>query len=132
MKKILLLVIILTVLLPFNLFSENEIIKPEEYGEDEFPLWSKKLRRGEIIAVGIFPIALLLTSLGFGYYKYAYHDFDSEYQPDFFGDSSAGRSTSDKHTILVSTGVFCVSFSLIDFLLGERRESLDKKNISNR
>ena len=114
------------------IFSEEQKNNPIEYSEDEFPLWSKKLRRGEIIAVGIFPIALLLTSLGYGYYEYAYHNFDSEYKPGIFGDSSGGRSESEKHTILISTGVFCITFAFVDFLLGERREYLDKKNISNR
>ena len=55
--------------------------KPEEYSPDEFAPWQRELRRGEIIAVGAFPLLYIFTQLGYNLYRYSVNGFAPEYSP---------------------------------------------------
>lgn len=65
MKKY--LVVVLLLFFCFSLFplASTPLAPYEPYQEDEFPLWSYKLRRGEIIFFGSFVVTMAVASLGY-------------------------------------------------------------------
>ena len=65
LKKIIAFIMIISIVLT-PLFSEAEL-SYEPYGEDEFPIWTMKLRRAESLFFGslvlTFPIAMLTWNI---------------------------------------------------------------------
>ena len=80
MRKILVLLLILMISLPAGLFGaesksssskdNNELdnvypdLLPEPYDPDEYPAWTKKLRRATVVFVGSYPLSVFFTKLG--------------------------------------------------------------------
>lgn len=48
-----------------------EDVTPEPYSDDEFPQWSKDLRRAEIVSLGTIPFAAISVTMAYGGYQYA-------------------------------------------------------------
>ncbi|MDY0288431.1 MAG: hypothetical protein RBR15_06365 [Sphaerochaeta sp.] len=65
MKKALVLMMLLLFCLSMLPLYSTTLPAYEPYQEDEFPLWSYKLRRGEIIFFGSFVITMAVASLGY-------------------------------------------------------------------
>ncbi len=65
MRKPLLLVLILVFCFSLVPLYSTSLPAYEPYQEDEFPLWSYKLRRGEILFFGSFVITMAVASLGY-------------------------------------------------------------------
>ncbi len=103
--------------------------KPVPYGPDEFPRWARDLRRGEIIAVGAFPVAMIITSLGyevgrFGYESIRAGEVQNEYAPWFFSTSPEGAfSNRERIGLVVSSAVVSVGVAIIDYFLGRRERN---------
>jgi hypothetical protein len=115
MKRSVSAVLIVTVLGLSAGFAQEE---PVPYAPEEFPQWSRDLRRAEIIAIGVFPIAFFLSNLTYGIARFAINGFDSAYAPWFFAPPDAPPLTSPEKTglLLTSIGV-SLTISLIDLLL---------------
>ncbi|MDR1058760.1 MAG: hypothetical protein LBL43_04355 [Treponema sp.] len=60
----------------------------------EFPQWARDLRRGEIIAIGVFPFVLLLTAISVDTYRFQSHGWNRQYAP--WPIKSAGAVERDK------------------------------------
>ena len=58
---------------------------PEPYDPDEYPAWTKKLRRATVVFVGSYPLSVFFTKLGIDLYDWGYHGFSSEYSPAILG-----------------------------------------------
>ncbi|HKL57613.1 MAG TPA: hypothetical protein VJ854_04375 [Sphaerochaeta sp.] len=71
MKKALLLFVLLLFCCSLVPLASASLPAYEPYQEDEFPLWSYKLRRGEIIFFGSFVITMAVASLGYSLVKNA-------------------------------------------------------------
>lgn len=87
---------------------------PEPYGENEFPLWLKDLRRAEIITLGAMPFITLNVTLGF----WAINGFDSTFNP-FEGTSDSKTKYTNDQTlgiILTSLGI-CAGIGFSDFIV---------------
>ncbi len=118
------IIIILSVFITPQVFSQavkTDDYTPSEYEEDEFPVWLQDLRRAEIIAVGSFPFTFFLSQLSYGIYRFACHDFTSDYSPVFFmGSGSANPFTEYEKTtiILISLGL-SATMALADFIIGK-------------
>ncbi len=121
-------VLTLTLLLLFcsgTLLYSDEAV-PAAYSPDEFPGWALDLRRGEIIAIGVFPIALLASSvfydvIRFGYQSARAGQFDADYAPWFFSPPGApGLTDRERVGILVGAAAISVTVALVDNLLGRR------------
>lgn len=63
MKKAVLLVCFLSYVCSFVPADSSQ--DPEPYKPEEFPSWARSLRRGEIVALGLFPFVFLFTSLAY-------------------------------------------------------------------
>lgn len=126
-KRLVLIFIVLSVFITPQVFSQannSETHIPSEYEEDEFPVWLQDLRRAEIIAVGSFPFTFFLSQLSYGIYRFACHDFTSDYSPVFFmGSGSANPFTNEEKTtiILISLGL-SAAMALTDFIIGKLEE----------
>lgn len=80
----------------------------EPYSEDEFPLWAHRVRRFEIISLGIFPFSLFFTQFGYSFYRYASSGFDYTYAPAPFGPPG-GSSFSDTEHMWIIVGAASLS-----------------------
>ncbi|MFP4431291.1 MAG: hypothetical protein ACLFPV_08585 [Spirochaetaceae bacterium] len=106
-------------------------VTPEPYSPEEFPGWARDLRRGEIIALGVFPVSLILTQLTYDLVRFGVKsaqagEFEREAAPWFFAPPGVQRfSQEEKETILITSAVVSVVFALADYALGrrERRNS---------
>lgn len=108
-------------------------IRPVPYDPEEFPQWARDLRRGEIIAIGAFPLSMVITSftyeLGrFGYYSAREGAAAGEYAPWFFSTSAEGGFTNGERIGLVLTSaVLSVGIGVVDYLLGRRERNEDDR-----
>jgi len=95
------------------------------YKDDEFPLWLRKIRRAEIIAVGAFPIAYMFSGIGYDYYYYLSNDYPSGNIPwpvgsgtSLWTPSSNGADLQRKNlTILATAAAIGVVIAAIDWFL---------------
>ncbi len=119
--RILIIALLLNSLTP--VFAEDTTPKP--YNKDELPQGIKDLRRFEIITLGALPFVTLDTTLAYSTYRYAMHDFDSEYKPDIFSQSNF---TQDEQLgiIITSLGV-CVGIGITDLIVQIIKRSSKKK-----
>lgn len=94
--------------------------QPQPYSPDEFAPWLRDLRRGEIIAVGAFPLVYIFTQLGYNLYRYGVHGWDPNYAP--VGNPNRAAYTENE-TIGVLVGAASVSIlvAAADFLIGRAR-----------
>ena len=107
-----------------------DTVVPQPYSPDEFPRWALELRRGEIIAFGVFPISLLATTLLYDVGRFGFRSIqagrvDADYAPWFFASPGApGLSDSERIGILIGAAGLSVTIAVVDHLLGrrERRE----------
>ncbi len=103
----------------FNLYaqssSSSSSTNPKEYSENEFPQWTKDLRRAEIITFGSLPFVTLGVSVAYGSYLYFTNQIDSFPNPL---DKSTSSYTQDQQLKIVgiSLGVSAV-FGLTDFIV---------------
>lgn len=93
--------------------------QPVPYSPDEFPLWMRQLRRAEIITIGAFPIALLVSSLGYQTIRYAQHGYSQSYTPALFGTSATPLTDQEKIGILLGAAGLSLSVALADFIVGK-------------
>ena len=104
--------------------------RPVPYDPDEIPQWARDLRRGEIIAIGAFPLSMVITSFAYELGRFAYYSIREgapagEYAPWFFSTSAEGAFTNEERTGLVLTSaLLSTGIAVIDYLLG-RRERTD-------
>ncbi|MFO8041961.1 MAG: hypothetical protein R6U25_02055 [Alkalispirochaeta sp.] len=104
--------------------------EPAPYDPDEFPQWARDLRRGEIIALGAFPVAMIISGIGYQLGRFTYQsaaagELRQEYVPGFFSPQSGPRyNSSERVGLIVSGALISVGVAVADFVLG-RRETQD-------
>jgi hypothetical protein len=109
--------------------EEADGTDPIPYDPAEFPVWSRDLRRGEIMALGAFPVAMIVSGIGyqlgrFGYQSIRAGEIAGEYAPGFFAPSDGARYNSDERVgLIISGAVISVGVALADYLLGRREQS---------
>lgn len=99
--------------------SSSGAPQPVPYSPDEFPLWLRQVRRAEVITIGAFPIALLVSSLGYQTVRYAQHGYSRDYSPSLFGNSAQPLSNQEKIGILLGAVGLSASVALADFIVGK-------------
>lgn len=121
----------LTALVVLILFGSSlslgaEAVVATPYSPDEFPRWALDLRRAEIVAIGVFPIALLASSLLYGVIRFGYQsaragELDRDYAPWFFAPPGApGLTDGERVGILAGAGAISITVALADHILGRR------------
>lgn len=96
---------------------------PVPYSPGEFPSWLRDLRRGEVIAIGSFPITLLFSSLGYQLYRYASSGFSQSTSPALFGSATSPLTHQEKVGVLLGGAGLSIIVALLDFAIGRIRQS---------
>lgn len=103
-------------------------IEPEPYAPEEFPRWARDLRRGEIIALGSFPLVLLFSNVAYDAVRFGREslragEWNYTYAPWFFGPPDKPPLTEDERVgvILTAAGI-SVSVAIVDFIIGRIRD----------
>lgn len=126
MKKILSLFLILTFTVsPVFHAQTADSEDGDPYTKEEFPLWLKDLRRFEVITVGVFPIAILLSSTGHSLYKSLFGTSDTEQAGAISFNTSF--TTEEKYGIVYTGLIASLCFAALDFLIGKIRASKTTK-----
>ncbi len=101
--------------------------QPVPYDPDEFPRWARDLRRGEVIALGAFPVAMIVASLGYEIGRFGYQSIRQgapagEYAPWFFSTSQEESFTNEERIGLVfSSAIIGAGIAIVDYILGRRQ-----------
>ncbi len=95
--------------------------QPVPYSPDEFPAWSRDLRRFEIISIGAFPVALLVSSASFQLVRYAQSGFSQAYVPAVLGSGATPLSAQEKIRVLVAGVGLSLAVGLTDYILGRMK-----------
>lgn len=109
--------------------GEAEADAPIPYDPAEFPQWAHDLRRAEIVALGAFPVAMVLSGLGYQLGRFAWFSIrDGEareqYTPGFLSPEGGPRYTSQERLGLVISGVVISTVvAAIDHLLARRERT---------
>lgn len=145
MRRTLALLLILLISLPAGLFgadstsssSKNDELDnvypdllPEPYDPDEYPAWTKKLRRATVVFVGSYPLSVFFTKLGMDLYTWGYHDFKSEYSPAILGgggDKSRKMTTNEIKRVTLAALAVSGVVTLADFIIQEIKENKKAK-----
>jgi hypothetical protein len=147
LRRLLLLAGCLLLFLPFitpDLFSEEnttgtgtvspESKEPVPYELNEFPGWSLKLRRGEIIAFGTLPITFLVTFFAYDIIRFGVHGWDTEYSP-FSNSIVKDYSFEEKVGLVTAACSLSVVIAVIDYWIGEvqhkKKEKRQKEKLAN-
>ncbi|MBO7093351.1 MAG: hypothetical protein J6W33_00370, partial [Spirochaetia bacterium] len=144
-RRTLALLLILLLSLPAGLFgadsksgssTKDELedvypdLLPEPYDPDEYPAWTKKLRRATVVFVGSYPLSVFFTKLGMDFYTWGYHDFNSEYSPAILGgggDKSRKMSTNEIKKVTLAALAVSGCVTLADFIIQEIKENKKAK-----
>ncbi|MCL2381194.1 MAG: hypothetical protein FWC64_06320 [Treponema sp.] len=94
-----------------------------------FPQWSRDLRRGSIIAFGVFPIVYLFTHFSYDTYRLALNDGDMRYAPwPFTAPGGAGHSQEERFRILGLAAASSVVLAVVDHgIVRHRRNRLARE-----
>ncbi|GHV51892.1 hypothetical protein AGMMS49579_08210 [Spirochaetia bacterium] len=97
--------------------------------KEEFPLWAKDLRRGEIIAFGTFPFTMFFSTFIMDGIRYINHDNDPRYAPWPFKTAGAENMSKEEHELtMLIAGAASVTLALTDFTIVKiKRYKLAKK-----
>jgi hypothetical protein len=84
----------------------------------EFPQWARDIRRGEIIAFGVFPFMMFFSSFLVDTYRASQHNWDSRYMPWPLKGAGAVALTTDENVITLSAAIVgSAVFALADHLI---------------
>ena len=106
--------------------EQQEIIEPEPWNKDEFAPWLVDTRRAEVIALGAFPVAMLVNSIVYQLGRFIYvsadrGSFATDVAPWFFRTAPGARYTLDEQTgLLISASALSVMVATIDYVVGRR------------
>lgn len=102
--------------------AEETNVEPVPYADDEFPQWTKDLRRAEIISLGSVPFVALGITIGYGTYLYKTGETDHFPNPFSKGDDSFTESQQLK--ILGASLGAGLCIGVIDFTVNTIRRSV--------
>ena len=107
--------------------KDSDNVTPEPYTDDEFPQWSKDLRRAEIVSLGAIPFAAISVTMAYGGYQYASGKSDS------FPNPLSRNNSYTKEEIFKLVGVSAgvgLSVGLVDFVINyTRRKKAEKERL---
>lgn len=108
--------------------GDDETQVPLPYEREEFPEWAWDVRRGEIIAFGAFPLAMIISGIGLQLGRFTAASvreggFSQENAPFFLSTRTGPRyDENERIGLLISAGVISVGVALVDYFLGRREQ----------
>jgi hypothetical protein len=112
-----------------GLSAQTDVFDSVFFDMSEFPQWARDLRRGNIIAFGIFPFAYLIATFGYDTYRFANNNWDRRYAPwPFNSAGSVSMTQNEMFTVLGATAGTAVLFALVDHTIVRiRRNRLERE-----
>ena len=101
----------------------------EPYEEEEFPQWALDLRRAEIVAFGVYPIAYLFTTLAYDLFRFGRESVAAgrvavEYAPLFFAPPDApGYTKEERRGVFIASLSVSALVAVADYVLGRRERA---------
>ncbi len=108
--------------------ASTPTLQPLPYQPDEFPLWAKDLRRGEIITIGVFPFAYLVTNAAYDLGRFLFmsaagNSNANNYAPWFFGPPTKPQLTQGEIVgILVGSIAVSALVAVLDYAIGKSQK----------
>jgi hypothetical protein len=96
---------------------------PAPYTSEEFPAWSRDLRRGEIIFFGSLPFSFFFTFEAYDVGRYVASGFDPLASPwplRAGADIWAGYSAAEKGWLVASALTLSLAVAVVDYLIVHR------------
>lgn len=100
---------------------------PEPYRDEEFPQWLHDLRRAEVILVGAFPLAMLVSTLSYDAYRGARNLVVNGTLVAEAGAEFGSFSADERKGLLIAGAGLSVSVALVDFLIAQMRNSAGRR-----
>ncbi|MDR1985435.1 MAG: hypothetical protein LBP88_00495 [Treponema sp.] len=95
-----------------------------------FPQWVKDLRRGEIIAFGSFPFAMLFATTLVDTYRSGTHNWDTRYAPWPVKAAGAVDMTKDEQILTITVAATSsAAIALIDFFIQHYKRTKQAKKL---
>jgi len=94
--------------------------QPEPYSPEEFAVWLRDLRRGEIVAVGAFPLVYIFTQLGYNIFRYGVNGWDPQYAP-LGNPNQVPYTESETIGVLLGAASLSILVATADYLIGRAR-----------
>jgi hypothetical protein len=105
-------------------------ILPDTQSSSEFPLWARDLRRGEVVAFGVFPFTIFISTFAMDSLRYFQHDMDGAYLPwPFKGPGAIDMSRQEREQTLVAALVASAAIAAIDFTIVQVKRYQEKRRI---
>jgi hypothetical protein len=105
-------------------------ILPDVQDTSEFPQWARDLRRGEIVAFGVFPFTMFASTFAMESMRYFQHDMDGAYLPwPFKGPGAIEMSREEREQSLVAAAIASVTIAAIDFTIVQVKRYREKRRI---
>ena len=97
---------------------------------DEFPEICLNIRRAEILTLGSIPFTTLLSTIGYSFYRYYDHDFESGYFPNPLAKSSdaANLNDSEQKMIIATASGISLGIGLTDLIFNYYSKKQKQKN----
>jgi hypothetical protein len=116
----------------FNAWSQTTAdagMTSTQFDMSGFPLWTKDLRRGEIIAFGSFPFMYFFSNFGFDTYRWANNGNDMRYAPwPFNSAGTVGKTTNEKIITLGIAAGGSILIALVDYgIMRYKRYRVEKE-----
>jgi len=112
MKKLLCLILLFVFL---SGLSAQEAVNPADANHFDmtgFPQWTKDIRRGSIVMLGVFPFTIFFSTIAYDTYRYANHDWDIRYAPWPIRPAGAIQQTQGEMFMMIgyaAAGAFVVA-----------------------
>ncbi|MDR2110842.1 MAG: hypothetical protein LBP32_05990 [Spirochaetaceae bacterium] len=112
--------------------TANRILSSTQFDMSEFPLWTRDLRRAEIVAFGSLPFTVFFAILAMDTYRYASSGGDSRYAPWPF--KSAGAIDMDSHqraTTIIAAAMTSLAISIADYIIVRHKRTKAEEEARN-
>ena len=115
-----------------SLYAADDTAEP--YSKDEFPEICLNIRRAEILTLGSIPFTTLLSTIGYSFYRYYDHDFESGYFPNPLAKSSdaANLNDSEQKMIIAAASGLSLGIGLTDLIFNyySKKQKQNNKQLS--
>lgn len=105
--------------------AEETNTEPVPYSENEFPQWTKDLRRAEIISLGSVPFVALGITIGYG--TYLYKTGETEHFPNPFSKGDDSFTEEQQLKILGASLGAGLCIGVIDFTVNKIRRAVKNR-----
>lgn len=108
--------------------TAGNVIVPDPYDADEFPLWARDLRRAEIVAFGSLPFTVFFSTLAMDSLRYAQHEWDRRYAPWPLKGAGAIEMDESQRIAVFAAGVGAALFvSALDHAIVRLRRHRERE-----